>query len=90
MTTTEEELVYWRTLAIERGRALEELHERLRSAIALVGKEHFPELSAALGGRLKGWMREPERMESLSALQSTDVLTALDDLWKRVAADGDR
>lgn len=90
MTTTEEELAYWRTLAIERGRALEALHGRLRNALALVGKEHFPELSAALGGRLTGWMREPERMESLSALQSTDVLNALDDLWKRVAADGGR
>lgn len=87
--TTDEELTYWRTLAIERGRALDDLHARLRQAIALVGDEQVAELAAALDGRLTGWTREPDRMESLAELRSTDVLTTLDDLWKRVAADGD-
>ena len=88
--TTDEELLYWRTLAIERGRALDALHARLREAIALVGDEHFAEISAALGGRLTGWTREVDRMESGAELRSTDVFATLDDLWKRVAADGGR
>ena len=88
--TIDEELLYWRTLAIERGRALDALYARLRDAIALVGDEHIAELAVALDGRLAGWMREPDRMESLAELRSTDVLATLEDLWKRVAADGGR
>ena len=84
----EEELAYWKTLAIERGRVLDELRARLRAAIALAPDEQAADLAAALDGRLAGWTREPDRMEPLFELRAANVLTILDDLWKRVAADG--
>jgi hypothetical protein len=85
---SEEDVVYWRTLAEERGRALDALHQRLRNALALVPEEHVAAFASALTGRGAGWTREPDRMEPLSELRVTDVDSVLGELWTRVAADG--
>lgn len=90
MVTPDAELAYWKALAIERGLALEALHERLRVAITLAPDSVVVDLAAAIQGRLTGWTREPERMEPLAELRQSDVFTELDDLWKRVAADAGR
>jgi hypothetical protein len=84
-----EDTVYWRTLAEERGRALDRLHERLRDALALIPEEYMAIFAAALTGRA-GWMREPDRMQPLSELREADVASVLDELWTRVASDGGR
>jgi hypothetical protein len=85
-----DELAYWRTLAEERGRALDELHARLRHALSILPDEQSTTLSAALDGRLGGWIHEPERMAPLAELLPADVASALDDLWSRVDADDGR
>lgn len=90
MVTGEAELAYWKALAMERGLALEALHERLRIALAFAPDSVVVDLADAIQGRLTGWTREPERMEPLAELRASDVLTELDDLWKRVAADAGR
>jgi hypothetical protein len=84
---TGEDTVYWRTVAEERGRALDRLHERLRNALAVIPEEHVASFAAALTGRA-GWMREPDRMEPLSDLRPSDAASVLDELWARVKADG--
>ena len=83
----EEDLVYWRTLAEERGSALDALHDRLRKALALIPEEHVATFAAALSGRITGWTREPDRMEPLFELRPSDAASVLDELWTRVAAD---
>ena len=83
---SEEEVIYWRTLAEERGRALDALHERLRRALAIIPEEHLATFAAALGGR-GGSSREPDRMEPLSELRPSDAASVLDELWTRVEAD---
>jgi hypothetical protein len=90
VVTAEGELAYWKALAMERGAALEALHERLRSAMAMAPDSVIVDLADAIQGRLTGWTREPARMEPFAELRASDVLTELDDLWKRVAADAER
>jgi len=84
----QDDVVYWRTLAEERGRALDALRERLRNALAHLPEEHIASFVAALHGT--GWMCEPDRMEPLSAMRESDVASVLEDLWARVAGDGGR
>jgi len=85
----DEELEYWRTLATERGKALEALYGRLHTALELISDEHFAAASEALTGRMLGWMKETDRIDALAGVRDADVLALLDDLWKRVAADVD-
>lgn len=85
---SEDDLVYWRTLAVERGRALDVLYARLHAALMLIPEEQVATFAAAVGGRLAGWIREPDRMEPLSELRPSDVASVLDELWTRVEADG--
>lgn len=82
---TEDDVAYWRSLAEERGRALDVLQERLRAALALVPDEHVVTLADALNGR-DGWLRELDRMEPLSDLRPSDVDSILAGLWARVEA----
>lgn len=84
----DEELAYWQTLAMERGRALKVLHQRLRVAVSLVRDEDLLVVSDAIAGRLRGWLHEPDRMPTGTSLRTSDVLTLLDELWQRVEADG--
>jgi hypothetical protein len=83
---SENDVAYWRTLAEERERALDALRERLRNALAHLPEEHVASFVAALHGA--GWMCEPDRMEPLSELHESDVVSVLEDLWARVAGDG--
>ena len=82
---TDPEVAYWRTLAEERGRALDALQARISRAYALLPDEHVVAFAVALSGA--GWAAEPERMHPLSTLQVTDVDSVLRDLWARVEAD---
>jgi hypothetical protein len=83
-----EELIWWRTLAEERERELEALHVRLRRALSLLPPDQFATLAAAIDGRTGNWIHEPDRMAPRAELRPTDVLSALEDLWMRVDADG--
>lgn len=87
---SDDDVAYWRTLAEERGRALDALHERVRNALAVIPEEHVATFVAALSGRTPGWTREPDRMEPLHELRTSDVDTVLTELWARVANDGGR
>ena len=84
---SEEDVVYWRTLALERERALDLLRTRLRAALALIPDEHIRAFTAALRGAQDDWTREPDGMKPLAEVRQADVATILDDLWARVAAD---
>lgn len=79
------EVAYWRTLAEERGRALDALQARVCNALALAPEEHLVAFATALSGA--GWSAEPERMQPLFELVRTDVDAVLRDLWARVEAD---
>lgn len=81
------ELEYWKALAEERRRRIEQLQARLRAALDAVPDAQVERLIASIDSRREGWMGEIRRMESNSDLMQDDVLGTLDDLWTRVAAD---
>lgn len=73
------DVVYWRTLAEERGREIEELRARLREALVVNPASYAPPVA--------GWLREPDRMEPLHELRPANAAPVLDELWARVDAD---
>ena len=81
-----EEVAYWRELALERGRELEELRKRVLELLA-----SLPEASAVPFARTLdapgAWVHDVDRIPHSPDLENTDVLSALDDLWQRVEAD---
>jgi hypothetical protein len=85
---SEDDVAYWRTLAEERGRALDALHERLRNALSRLSDQQFASFVAAMNGA--GWLCEPDRMEPLFELRQSDAAAVLEELWSRVQRDGGR
>jgi hypothetical protein len=78
---------YWRALAEERGRRLEELRGLLLTAVNGVGDAHVRAFVTALDTARPAWLRELDDMRSTTELEPADVRTVLDDLWRQVAAD---
>jgi hypothetical protein len=83
------ELAYWRALAEERGRRLEELRALLLTAIDGIADEHVRAFVTALDTGRPSWLRELDGMRSTLALEPAQILSVLDDLWRQVAADPD-
>jgi hypothetical protein len=83
---TSGETAYWRELAIRRGRELGLLRERvLEFLVAQPGMSAVP-----FGSTLSApgaWVYDVDRIPHSPELQPTDVLSALDDVWTRVATD---
>jgi len=71
----DQELAYWRQLAQQYRREIDALRARL-----LQLAESAPQLFT---GDLAEWMKDIDRIESHAELRPADVVTALDDLWKR-------
>jgi hypothetical protein len=90
MVTIEGDIEYWRTLAEERQRRLEELRALLLAAIDTIHDGHLRALVTALDTSRPAWLRELDSMESSAALEPAEVFGVLDDLWRRVAADNGR
>jgi hypothetical protein len=90
VTTAEGEIEYWRTLAEERQRRLEELRTLLLTAVDTIPDRHVSAFITALDASRRSWLRELDSMESSFDLQPADILGILDDLWCRVAAGGRR
>src|SRR6267378_2703067 len=86
VTSAEDEIEYWRTLAEERQRRLDELRALLLTAVDTIPDRHVSALVTALDASRPSWLRELDSMESSSDLQPADILGILDDLWRRVAA----
>ncbi len=80
-------LAYWRTLAIERQRQIEELRARLLAAIDVIPDAHFRVFVSALETSRVAWVREIDAMPASPDLEDSHVIDVLDDLWRRVAAD---
>ena len=81
-----EEIEYWRELAAQYQRELEALRARVLRYLDAPSPENAAVLLDAAHARL-GWMDEIDRIDSAAELKTTDVKTALDDLWFRVAGD---
>lgn len=80
LVSPEQELAYWRELALAYQRELQALRERvLRFLEAPHGNAFASDVEAHAG-----WLAEVDRIERTGELQTTDVVTALDDLWSRV------
>jgi len=84
------DIEYWRTLAEERQRKLDELRTLLLAAIDTIPDENVRAFVAALDGSRPSWLRELDSMASSVALEPADVRSVLDDLWRQVAADSNR
>ena len=78
--TPDEELAYWRELALAYERELEALRERVLRFLASPSPALFADSASAHAG----WMREIDRIEKSGDLETTDVVSALEDLWSRV------
>ena len=90
VTSAEDQIDYWRTLAEERQRRIDELHALLLTAVDTIPDRHVSALVTALDTSRPSWLRELDSMESSSDLQPADILDVLDDLWRRAAADNSR
>jgi hypothetical protein len=90
VTTAEGETEYWRTLAEERQRRVEELRALLLTAVDTIPDRHVSAFVIALDASRPSWLRELDSMESSSNLQPADILGILDDLWRQVAAGSSR
>ena len=90
VTSAEGEIEYWRTLAEERQRRLDELRTLLLTAVDTIPDRHVSALVTALDASRPSWLRELDSMESSSDLQPADILGILDDLWRQVAAGSGR
>jgi hypothetical protein len=90
VTSAEDEIEYWRTLAEERQRRVDELRALLLTAVDTIPDRHVSAFVTALDASRPSWLRELDSMDSSSDLQPADILGILDDLWRRVAADSSR
>ena len=90
VTSAEDEIEYWRTLAEERQRRIDELRALLLTAVDTIPDRHVSAFVTALDASRPSWLRELDSMEGSSDLQPADILGVLDDLWRRAAADNSR
>jgi hypothetical protein len=90
VTTAESEIDYWRTLAEERQRRVEELRALLLTAVDTIPDRHVSAFVTAFDASRPSWLRELDSMETSSDLQPADILGILDDLWRQVAAGSSR
>jgi hypothetical protein len=79
----DDDLMYWRTLAEERGRQLTRLRGRLLVAIDSIPEAHVRPLISALD---PSWLSDLDSMTVSTELESSDVTTVLDEVWRRSAA----
>jgi hypothetical protein len=84
---SERGVAYWRALAEERGRRLDELRALLLSAVDGIGDAHVRAFVTALDTARPAWLRELDDLPSTTTLEPAEVRTVLDDLWRQVAAD---
>jgi hypothetical protein len=82
--TRDQELLYWQTLARDRGRQLEALRSRV-----LLFLESAPDATVAALARSLSDADAPvvdaDYLATTPELHAVDVLSMLDDLWRRVA-----
>src|SRR5260221_1108508 len=86
VTTAEDEVGYWRALAEERQRRIEELRALILTAVDTIPDRHVNAFVTALDASHPSWLRELDSMESSSDIQPGDIFGILDDLWRQVAA----
>lgn len=77
------DVAYWRELAAQYRRELEALRARVLRYLESPSENAAALLCAAQAQ--PGWLEEIDRLSA--ELKATDVKTALDDLWDRVARD---
>ncbi|MCU1348202.1 MAG: hypothetical protein JWO56_1232 [Acidobacteria bacterium] len=87
MTVPAETAAYWRELAEERGRRLEEIRALLLSAIDTIPDQHVRAFVTALDASRSSWLRELDSMTTAVELEPADVLSVLDDLWRQAGGD---
>jgi hypothetical protein len=90
VTDGRDEVAYWRALAEERLRQLEELRALLLTAIDSIGDAHVCAFVTAMDTGRPSWLRELDLMPSTTALEPAQVMTVLADLWRQIAADPER
>jgi hypothetical protein len=78
-----DDVEYWRELATQSQRELEALRARVLRYLESPSDNAAALLCAAKAQ--PGWLEEIDRIDA--ELKATDVKTALDDLWDRVARD---
>ena len=80
--TPEQELAYWRELALAYERELKTLRERVLQFLDSPSENVF----ANSIGAHAAWMSEVDRIERTGDLRTTDVVSALEDLWSRTSS----
>jgi hypothetical protein len=81
-----DDVAYWRTLAIERQRELETLRARLLDLIDGIPDQHARVLFDMLDDSRAPWLRTLDALMTTASVESDDVTIVLDELWRRVAA----
>jgi hypothetical protein len=81
-----DDVAYWRTLAIERQREIETLRARLLNLIDNIPDQHARALFDMLDESRAPWLRALDELTTTVAVETDDITTVLDDLWRRVGA----
>lgn len=84
---TNDDVAYWRTVAIERQRELEALRARLLRIIDGIPDRHAGALFNLLDDSRAPWLLTLDQLTTTSTVESDDVNAVLTDLWRRVAVD---
>lgn len=88
MVTTDvaSEIAYWRELATARGLELELLRKRVLELLDSLPNASAIPLTSMHTAR-GSWIEDVDRIPSSPELEPSDVVTAIGQLWNRVAAD---
>ncbi|HVR40531.1 MAG TPA: hypothetical protein VMU84_15655 [Thermoanaerobaculia bacterium] len=87
MVGTEMVDVDWRAVAEERQREIERLRAQLLAAIDAIPDANVRAFITALDAEQPAWLRELDVMRASSALESAEVTSVIEDLWRRVSAE---
>lgn len=82
-TAVVSDAAYWRALAEERGRQLDELRALLLRVVEGIGDAHLRALLSALDTSRPAWLRALDDMPSTTKLEPGEVLAVLDELWRQ-------